>query len=66
MWKYAVYFADATSHSSFVIVSFSGWQTLRWEIFDDNLMGEMFLEKFDAMHRARWASYLVKPQVFTQ
>ncbi len=24
MWKYAVYFADATSHSSFVIVSFSG------------------------------------------
>ncbi len=24
MWKYAVYFADATSHSSFVIVNFSG------------------------------------------
>jgi hypothetical protein len=24
MWKYAVYFADATSRSSFVIVSFSG------------------------------------------
>ena len=24
MWKYAVYFADATSHSSFVIVCFSG------------------------------------------
>lgn len=30
---------------------------------DDKLMGKMFLEKFDAMHRARWASYLVKPQV---
>jgi hypothetical protein len=24
MWKYAVYLADATSHSSFVIVNFSG------------------------------------------
>ena len=45
--------ADATSRSSFVIVSFSWLTDPMMGNIDDKLMGKMFLEKFDAMHRAR-------------
>jgi hypothetical protein len=65
MWKYAVYFADY--FADFVICcEFQWWHTIRWDFLIMIFDKKMLLEKFAAMHRARWASYLEKKTSFTQ